>query len=247
MAAASFDFTGKRALVTGGGRGIGRAICIALAKSGAQTFALSKTKENLDALVSECPSIHPVCVDLSNWKETRKAVENIGPIDLLVNNAGVCDAHLLLEVAEEAIDQTFDVNVKAIINVTQVVARGMIERKHPGSIVNISSLISTRALENYMVYSASKAAVDSITRSMALELGPHQIRVNAVNPTVVLTDMGRKAWNDPDVIRAVIARIPLRRFAEESDVVEPVLYLLSDSSSMVSGTLLAIDGGMTVQ
>jgi len=246
MAAVSFDFTGKRVLVTGAGRGIGKDICIALAKAGAQIFALSKTKENLDALVSEYPSIRPVCVDLSNWKETRKAVENIGPIDLLVNNAVAFNHHPFLEVPEDAIDQQFDVNVKAVINVTQVIVRSMIERKYHGSIVNISSLASLRAFQNYAVYCAAKAALDSLTRTMALELGPHQIRVNAVNPTVVLTDMGRKVWNTEDVVRAFKKRIPLGKFAEESEVVGPVLYLLSDSSSMVSGAFLSIDGGMNV-
>lgn len=246
MAAVSFDFTGKRALVTGGGRGIGKSICIALAKAGAQTFALGKTKENLDALVSEYPSIHPVCADLSNWMETRKAVETIGPIDLLVNNAGISIVQPLLEVSEEAADQIFDVNVKAVINVTQVVARGMIERKYPGSIVNVSSQASLRALEDHTVYCASKAALDSLTRTMALELGPHQIRVNSVNPTVVLTDMGRRVWSAEDVVREFKKKIPLGRFAEESEVVGPVLYLLSDSSSMVSGTFLLVDGGLSV-
>lgn len=245
MAAASFDFTGKRALVTGAGRGIGQAICVALAKAGAQTYGLSRTKEHLDDLTSKHPSIHPVCVDLSCWEETRKAVENIGPIDLLVNNAAIAILHPFLEITEEAVDKSFEVNVKAIINVSQIVAQGMIARKQSGSIVNVSSQASLRALENHAVYCATKGALDSLTRTMAFELGPHQIRVNSVNPTVVLTDMGRENWSGDKAV-AMKSRIPLGRFAEVSEVVEPILFLLSSSSSMVTGAFLTIDGGMTV-
>lgn len=245
MANVTFNFTGKKALVTGAGKGIGRAISIALAEAGAKTFAVSRTKEHLDALVSKFPSIRPVCIDLSNWKETRIAIENLGPIDLLVNNAGIAILHPFLEVPENAIDEVFSINLKAAINVSQVVAQGMIARKSSGSIVNISSQASMRALKDHTTYSASKAALDNLTRTMALELGPHQIRVNSVNPTVVLTDMGKLGWSDEAVAGPMKARIPLGRFAEVSEVVGPVLYLLSESSSMVNGAFFTVDGGMT--
>jgi len=192
----SYQFEGKRALVTGASRGIGKAIAIALSQSGAETYALSKTKEHLDTLIAECPSILPVCVDLSDWAETRKAVESLPPIDLLVNNAGVAKLMSFLNVQQEDIDTCFDVNVKAVINISQVVAESLISRGCPGSIVNISSQSSVRAGPDRTVYSASKGALDMITKVMALELGPHKIRVNSVNPTVVMTDMGIMAWSD---------------------------------------------------
>lgn len=245
MSNVTFNFAGKRALVTGAARGIGRVIAIALSKAGAETFALSKTKENLDALVKEYPAIHPVCVDLSKWEETKKAVEKLGHIDLLVNNAGIALRQPFLEIDQENIDKTFSLMFDAVINVSQIVAKSMIKNNKPGSIVNISSQVSKRATVSQAVYGASKGALDNLTKHMVLELGPHKIRINSVHPTVVLTDLG-KYWNDDKVGGPMKARIPLGRFAEESEMVGPVLFLLSDSASMVNGAFLTVDGGFTV-
>jgi len=242
----AFKFDGKRALVTGAGRGIGRAIAIALAKNGAETYALGKTQKNLDDLVAECPSIRPICVDMSDWAATRLAVEGLAPIDLLVNNAAVSQLAPFLEVQPEHFDESFEVNVKAVINISQVVAKSLISRGSPGAIVNISSQASVRAFADHTIYCAAKGALDQLTRMMALELGPHQIRVNSINPTVVMTDMGRKHWDNDTIGGPMKAKIPLGRFAEVSDVVDPVLYLLSDSASMVHGAFLMVDGGFTV-
>lgn len=245
MASVTFNFAGKRALVTGAGRGIGRALAIALSKAGAETFALSRTKETLDSLVKEYPAIHPVCVDLSKWDETRKAVEQLGQIDFLVNNAGIALRQPFLEVDQESIEKTFKLMFDAVVNVSQIVAKTMIKNKKPGAIVNISSQVSKRATVAQAVYGASKGALDNLTKTMVLELGPHQIRINSVHPTVVLTDMG-KYWNDEKVGGPMKARIPLGRFAEESEMVGPVLFLLSDAASMVNGAFLTVDGGFTV-
>jgi len=242
----SYKFDGKRALVTGAGRGIGNAIAIALAKCGAETYALAKTQANLDALVAECNSIHPVCVDLADWSATRKAVEALPPIDFLVNNAAVAKLDSFLDVTPEDIDISFEINVKAVINVSQVVAKSLISRGSGGSIVNVSSQSGKRALLDHTVYCATKGALDMTTKVMALELGPHKIRVNSVNPTVVMTDMGRKNWSDDTKRNGMLSRIPLSRFAEVSEVVGPVLYLLSDEASMVHGHFMMIDGGYTV-
>lgn len=135
---------------------------------------------------------------------------------------------------------TINVNVKAIFNVTQVLLPYI---NNGGSIVNVSSLASLRALANHSIYSASKSAVDSLTRSFALEFGPRQIRVNSVNPTVVLTQMSIPNWSEPTKAEKMKSRIPLHRFAELNEVSDPIIFLLSDKSSFINGHSLPIEGG----
>nr|XP_031531820.1 L-xylulose reductase [Vicugna pacos] len=190
-----------------------------------------------------CPGVEPVCVDLGDWEATQRALEGVGPVDLLVNNAGVALLQPFLEVTKEACDISFDVNLRAVIQVSQIVARGLIARGAPGSIVNVSSQASQRALTNHSIYSSTKSALDMLTKGMALELGPHKIRVNAVNPTVVMTPMGQANWSDPQKAKTMLDRIPLGRFAEVENVVDTILFLLSDRSSMITGATVPLDGG----
>ncbi|XP_016070900.1 PREDICTED: L-xylulose reductase-like [Miniopterus natalensis] len=192
---------------------------------------------------TQCPGIKPVCVDLSDWEATERALSGLGPMDLLVNNAAVALLQPFLEVTKEACDSSFGVNLRAVIQVSQIVARGLIARGAPGSIVNVSSQASQRALTNHTVYCATKGAMDMLTKVMALELGPHKIRVNAVNPTVVMTPMGKANWSDPLKAKTMLDRIPLGRFAEVEDVVGMILFLLSDRSSMTTGSTVPVDGG----
>ncbi|KAK7500949.1 hypothetical protein BaRGS_00007829 [Batillaria attramentaria] len=236
-------FDGKRALVTGAGKGIGRDIAKALHKCGADTVALSRTQADLDSLKDECPGIQIVTQDLSDWTGTRNTVSDLGNFDLLVNNAAVARRASFLEYQEKDIDITFDTNFKAVFNVTQVIARGMVERGTGGAIVNISSIAATRAFNSACAYAPSKAALDSLTQVLALELGPKKVRVNSVLPTGVMTDMGRKGLSDPDMVKPFIARTPLGRFAEVEEVTNAVLFLLSDKAAMINGTMLPVDGG----
>ncbi|KFM69898.1 L-xylulose reductase, partial [Stegodyphus mimosarum] len=208
------NFRGKRALVTGAGRGIGRAVAVELAKRGADVIALSRTKVHLDELKNEIPQVEIVCADISNWRETESVIKSLGPIDLLVNNAGVASLQDVGCVTEEEFDRCFSVNVKAVINISQVVANSLKERGASGSIVNISSQAALVAIPEHATYCASKGALDQLTKVMALELGPFQIRVNSVNPTVVLTEMGEKAWGDPKIGDPMKAKIPLGKFCE---------------------------------
>ncbi|XP_041829203.1 L-xylulose reductase [Melanotaenia boesemani] len=182
------SFAGKRALVTGAGKGIGRATALALARCGAKVTAVTRTQADLNSLVQECDSITPVCVDLADWAATEAALQNVGPIDLLVNNAACAKLQPFLEVTPDQFDQLFSVNVKAVLHVSQ-------------------------------------------------------IRVNSVNPTVVMTEMGRLGWSDPEKAKTMTARIPLGRFAEVEDVVNTILFLLSDKSKMTNGVMLPVDGG----
>ncbi|KAL4605038.1 L-xylulose reductase [Arapaima gigas] len=240
-------FAAKRAVVTGAGKGIGRATALALARGGAEVIAVTRTQADLDSLILECPSIKPLCVDLSDWDATDAALKDVGPVDLLVNNAARGMLQPFLEVTSDQFDEFFNINVKAALHVAQIVARGMKARGTGGSIVNVSSQASQRALKDHAVYCATKGALDMLTKVMALELGPYQIRVNCVNPTVVMTDMGRLAWSDPERAKTMTSRIPLGKFAELEDVVNSILFLLSDKSAMTNGAMLPVDEGGKVR
>lgn len=233
---------GKRALVTGAGKGIGREIAAVLTECGAQVVALSRTQADLDSLKSEigCETIH---ADLTSANDARRAAEAAGEIDLLVNNAGISILQPFLETTIDAFDDVMAVNVRAVLVISQVIARGMIARGRGGAIVNLSSTASSVALRDHTAYCASKGALDQLTRMMALELGPHQIRVNSINPTVTLTPMGEMAWGDPAKSGPMLARIPLGRFAKPRQIAEAVAYLLSDHADMIHGAILPVDGG----
>lgn len=235
-------FDGKRALVTGAGKGIGREIARLLASCGASVVALSRTQLDLDDL-SEETGCETLLADLTDPRVAAQAAERAGPIDLLVNNAGVSIPQAFLETSPEAFDYTMAVNVRAALVVSQIVAQGMIVRGNGGAIVNMSSQASMVALADHAAYCASKGALDQLTRVMALELGPHQIRVNSLNPTVTLTPMGAMAWGDPAKSGPMLAKIPLGRFAKPIDVAHAAVFLLSNASDMIHGAHLPIDGG----
>ncbi|KAM6376756.1 LOW QUALITY PROTEIN: L-xylulose reductase [Pluvialis apricaria] len=243
------SFRGRRALVTGAGKGIGRAVAVALSTAGARVTALSRTAADLESLVRECPGIEPLCLDLADWDATEAAVGAAGaarPFELLVNNAAVAELQPFLAVTRDALQRSLDVNLQAVLHVSQIVARQMIAQGVPGAIVNVSSQASQHALQDHAVYCSTKSALDMLSKVMALELGPHKIRVNTVNPTVVMTDMGRINWSDPQKSAAMINRIPLGKFAEVDDVVNSILFLLSDKSAMTTGSSLMVDGGFLV-
>lgn len=241
----SMDFHGQRVLITGAGKGIGRDIALLMAQLGADVVALSRTKADLESLQREI-SCTTLCVDLADADAARNAAQEAlksGPIDLLVNNAGISIPQSFLETTPEAFDQTLAVNVRAIMIISQVIAGDLIARSAPGAIVNVSSTAAQRGLSDHAAYCASKGALDQLTRVMALELGPHNIRVNAVNPTVTLTPMAEMAWSDPAKSAGMMARIPLQRFALPRDVSGAVAFLLSSQASMIHGATLPVDGG----
>ena len=239
----NISLSGKRVLITGAGRGIGRALALGVAACGGHVIVLSRTQTHLDTLKAECPSMETVACDLNDWKATRAAVEALGPVHCLVNNAGVSYRKPFLQVTEAEIDNTFNVNLKAAINVSQVVARGMVARGEGGAIVNISSIRALKPHETSGVYCASKAALDHLTRVMTLELGPHGIRVNCVNPTYVKTDMTNFFFEHKTKVEAFMKTVPLRRITQLEDVVNAVVFLLSEHSSLISGVSLPVDGG----
>ncbi|CAK1547160.1 unnamed protein product [Leptosia nina] len=236
-------FENKSILVTGGCSGIGRGTAIELWRLGANVTALSHQEDNLIKLKNEYPSIEIACVDLRDWDTTREVVKSLGEFHGLVNCAGFIENQPLLDCSPDIFDQTMQVNVKAILNITQIVAKKMITNKIKGSIVNISSQGSMAALKDHLAYCTSKGALDAMTRVMALELGPCGIRVNTINPTVIMTDLGRRAWADPVKAQTMLSKIPLGRFGEVEEAVNAIIFLLSDKASMINGVNLPVDGG----
>lgn len=236
------DFKNRRAFVTGAGKGIGREIAVMLHRFNARVVAVSRTRSDLQGLQDEI-GCETLVADLGNVTEARQAVQQAGDIDLLVNNAAIAILEPFLGTRVESWDATMATNLRAVLVVSQIVAKGMIERGVPGSIVNISSMSSFQALPDHAAYAASKAGLDQLSKVMAVELGPHRIRVNSINPTVVMTEMGKRAWSDPKKGGPMLARIPLQRFAECEDIASVVCFVLSDAAGMLNGLALRVDGG----
>ena len=248
------DLHERRAVVTGAGKGIGRAIAIELARAGADVFATSRTAGELEALGED---VRALGVRYGSWTAdlreagvaselAERAEEGIGPVDVLINNAGLAMNAPAAEVTEEQWDTTLNVNLKAAFFCAQAVGRKMLERGR-GRIVNVTSSAALIAMEEHAAYCASKAGLGMITKVLALEWGPRGISVNAVAPTVTLTPLGQRVWGDPAKGGPMLAKIPLGRFALPNEVASVVLFLASDLAAMINGETVVIDGGLTVQ
>jgi NAD(P)-dependent dehydrogenase (short-subunit alcohol dehydrogenase family) len=244
--AKEINFAGKKVLVTGGGSGIGKALCKTLHSQGAQVFALCKNQDWLSSLQNECPGVKTVCVDLEDWDATRAAVSALEVLDCLVNNAGIAAGRTVMQTTPENFDKLMNVNVKAIINVSQVVAQKMMDNNRGGSIVNVSSIASRFGVPQSVSYNVTKASVDLLTKAMAVELGPKNIRVNAINPTIIMTPLVKHFYEKGAGVQLkqmVTARTPMGRIAELDEVVNTILFLLSDLAPMIHGENIFIDGG----
>jgi L-xylulose reductase len=236
------QFEGKRVILTGAGKGIGRALAEMLVKRGAGVYAMTRSAEDVAALKRDL-GIEAVQVDLADVEATRAAAKGGLPCDYLINNAGTTELQPFLETTVEAFDHLIAVNTRAPMIVAQEYARSQIARGKGGAIVNVSSVSSFIGFPDHAAYCASKAGLDGLTRVMAKELGPHGIRVNAVNPTVTLTPMAVKAWSNPAKAAGMMNRIPLGKFASPEEVAEVILFLLTDASSMLNGLAMPVDGG----
>lgn len=241
----SFDFTGRRALVTGASSGIGRAVAVRIAQAGAQVTAVGRQEAALQKLQEET-GCNPLVLDVADSQALDQAFAELPAFDLVVNCAGIALLEPALELQAHSFDAVMAVNARAAALVAARCGKAMAAAGVRGSIVNVSSQAALVALDDHLCYCASKAALDAITRSLCLELGPHGIRVNSVNPTVTLTPMAEQAWADPAKSAAAIAGIPLGRFARVEEVVAPILFLLSEGASMISGAALPVDGGYTI-
>lgn len=239
------NLSGKRVMLTGAGKGIGRTLAEMLVARGAQVYAMTRSAADVAALKADL-GVDAVQVDLADVAATRAATAAGLPCDWLINNAGTTELQPFLDTTVEAFDKLTAVNTRAPMIVSQVYARDRIARGLGGAIVNVSSVASFIGIPDHAAYCASKAGLDGLTRVMAMELGPHGIRVNAVNPTVTLTPMAVKAWSDPAKAAGMMGRIPMGRFATPEDVAEVVLFLLTDAAAMVHGLALPVDGGFMV-
>lgn len=246
----AFCFIGKKVLITGAGSGLGRELSKAISKTGGVVYALGRNKKNLESLATECDNVRPIIQDLSDWQGTKEALGRLETMDCVVNNAvvhhvqgvGLMDS---IDVTEKMLDEAFRVNLLAPINVIQATCKKMISAGKPGSVVNVSSTVSLQPLKKFMWYNASKAGLDMVTKQFALELAPHQIRVNSVNPTYILVDWVKEFFStQPELLEAFQSQISLGRFCEPRDVTDPIMYYLSEHSSMVTGTINLIDGGL---
>ncbi len=236
------EFAGRRALVTGAGKGIGRVIVERLCARGATVVALSRSQADLDTLAAET-GCGTIAADVADIEATLAAVEAQAPYDLLVNNAGISRLASFIDTPQADFEAIMAVNVIAPMRISQRVAARLIADRRPGAIVNVSSIAATIGLADHTAYCASKGALDAMTRVMAVELGPHGIRTNSVNPVVTLTPMAVMAWSDPVKAAPMRSRIPLGRFVEPAEVAEAVCYLLGGGASMINGVCLPVDGG----
>ena len=241
--------TQPRVLVTGAGRGIGRAVALAFAAAGAHTIALARTPADLDALVAESGGrIEPWVADVTQ-DDCYRRIETLERLDVLVNNAGTNRPQPMAEVEPATLDGIIDLNIRAVYRVSQAAARVML-RSPPGrggSIIHMSSQMGHVGAAQRTVYCMSKHAVEGLTKAMAVELAPSGIRVNSVAPTFIETPMTRPMLEDAAFRESVNASIPLGRVGQPEDVVGAVLFLASDAARFITGDSLKVDGGWTAR
>ena len=243
------DLKGKIALVTGGSRGIGRAISEAFAKAGARVAIMDLDGEGASAAAASLPgeghSGHQGNVaDQESATEIVKQVQgDLGTIDILVNNAGITRDNLLLRMKDEEFDDVIEVNLKGTFNLTRAVGRGMLKQRS-GVILNIASVVGLMGNAGQANYAASKAGVIGFTKSVARELAPRGVRCNAIAPGFIRTDMTDALTEDQ--IEALQSQIPLARLGEPNDISGVALFLVSPAACYITGQVLAVDGGMVM-
>jgi L-xylulose reductase len=240
------SFAGKTVIITGAGKGIGRATALLLAARGAAVVAVSRTQADLDRLAREI-GCRTIAVDLASAADARDAAVRALPADYLVNCAGINVLEPFVDVTVEAFDLVHAVNTRAAMIVAQEFARSRIAAGGGGAIVNVSSLSSFIGFDDHASYCASKGALDAMSRVMTNELGRHNIRVNCINPIVTMTELAARAWSDPAKSDPVLRRIPTGRFADPIDIAEVIAFLLSDAAIMMNGLSISLDGGFLVR
>ncbi|MBR6526164.1 MAG: 3-oxoacyl-ACP reductase FabG [Clostridia bacterium] len=241
----------KVTIITGGSRGIGFATADKFLQEGAKVIITASTQESADKAVALLREKHPDAVvdgispDLSSLKSVRETFRQVGIrygcVDVLINNAGISESTPFLEYTEETFDKVMDLNVKGVFNATRAASECMVSRGS-GVILSTSSMVSISGQPSGFAYPASKFAVNGLTVSLARELGPKGIRVNAVAPGITETDMMKKV--PKEVIEPMIARIPLRRLGKPEDIANAFAFLASDDASYITGVVLSVDGMM---
>ncbi|WP_430535808.1 D-threitol dehydrogenase [Listeria rocourtiae] len=247
----NFALTDKVAVVTGGASGIGRAIVELFAEKGAK-IVLVDIKEDVAEIAQKIGGTRALGIraDITKKETVESAMasvlEHFGSIDIVVNSAGVALLEKAADLPESYWDKTMELNLKASFLVAQAAGIVMIKQGNGGKIVNIASQASVVALDKHVAYCASKAAIVSMTQVLAMEWAPYKINVNAISPTVILTELGKKAWAG-EVGEAMKKQIPIGRFGYPEEVAASALFLASDAANLITGENLVMDGGYTIQ
>lgn len=247
----SFRLDGRRALVTGAGRGIGLAAAAALAEAGAEVTLTARTLREIEAVAAAIRErggmATAVALDVTDPDAVQAFIDREAPFRVLVSSAGAARHQPTLEVTREAFDFTQDLNVRAAFFMAQAVARKLVAAGLSGSLITISSQMGHVGGPKRAAYCASKHAVEGFTKAMALELGPHRIRVNTLCPTFIRTPLTEPMLADEDFAHWVKSKIALGRVGEMEDLMGPVVFLAADASALVTGTALMVDGGWTAE
>lgn len=246
---ASFRLEGKTAIVTGAGKGIGRAIALALGEAGANVLLVARTQDDLEQVKKEMASdrtsfaVADVTVREDIQSAVRQAIDSFGGVDILVNNAGMNIRSKLDDATDAEWQKIMDTNAQSVFMFSQEAARHM---KKGASIINVSSVGGERALKTGVIYAASKAAIIQMTKVMAMEWGERGIRVNAVGPWYFRTPLTEGILSDQAYLDSILAVTPLKRVGELPEVASPVVFLASDAAGYITGQTLFIDGGMSI-
>jgi NAD(P)-dependent dehydrogenase (short-subunit alcohol dehydrogenase family) len=247
----SFRLDGRRALITGGGRGIGLTAASALAAAGAHVTVAARTKTEIEqaasAIRARGDKAEALLLDVTDVEAVRRAIGAAGPFQILVNNAGMNRPKMLPDVTLEDFDAIMGLNVRAAFFVAQAVALKLIEVKLPGSIINISSQMGHVGAARRTVYCASKHAMEGFTKAMAIELAPHNIRVNSLGPTFLETPMTKPFFENKAFRDEVLSKIKLGRLGQLEELTGAIVFLASDASSLMTGSALMLDGGWTAE
>ena len=254
MGTSSFSLPGKVVIITGGRRGIGKAIALAMAEAGADIAICDRVIEDgeLNAVAEEVKRLGrrslAVQADITHKADVdalvQRVMDEFGAVDILVNNAAMNIRALLLELSEDGWDRVLNTDLKGYYLCSQAVGKRMVDQKR-GNIINIASIAAIKAAPEMGAYCIAKAGVVMLTRVLAVELAKYNIRVNAIAPYMVKTKFSQPLWSDPETLKELESEIPLGRLAETSDIIGAVLFLASDASSYITGHTIIVDGGLS--
>ena len=250
-----FRLDGRTAFITGAGRGIGRSAALALAYAGAEVWLAARTQTEIDAAATEINvaggCAHAVVCDVTDTACVNATIAALPALDILVNNAGMNIPQRFVEVSEASLDQVLNLNIRAMFITAQAAVKKMLERsdckQRGGVIINITSQMGHVGAPTRTVYCLTKHGIEGFTKALAVELAPHNIRVNSVAPTFLETPMTAPMFAKPEFAKWVMDRIPLGRLGQLDEVAASIVYLAGDAAALMTGASLVIDGGWTAQ
>ena len=245
----SFSLKGRTALIVGASSGIGTACAVALAEHGAKVTLAARRKDKLEILAHQMEKkefeVKIIELDINDITKTSDTISKLETFDILVNSAGIAKHSASLDTVLHDFDVVMNTNLRGAYFLTQAVAKKLILERKKGSLINISSQMGLVGGQERAVYCASKHAVEGFTKAMAIEFGNHNIRVNTICPTFILTDMTKKTFEVPEKRKWIEEKIKIGRIGKVEDIMGAVVYLASDASSLVTGSSLLVDGGWT--